>query len=374
MKIAVLALTRGGQVIAERIRDSFAPGEVDLYFSKKLRENFSSINFREEACYFKEPLQEVVSKIMSEYGALIFVMATGIVVRILAPLLKDKTRDPAVLVLDEGGNYVISLLSGHLGGANELALKVAEKIKAQPVITTATDVGKKPALEMVAQKYNMEVEPREGIKEVNWALANGLKVEVFKEKGLALPPGFPFQAVEIKEDEAGLYMDLKGEKASGINPAVIISSRLYNPDELSNIYPGKIVCLRPRDIILGVGCKRGISGEELLSFIREGFQEEGFSLKSLRVIVSVELKREEKGLLEASHRLGKEVVFYSPEELKEKMPLVSHSSFVEKAAGTGAVCEPAALLGAGREELLWKKKKFKGMTTAAARLPSGWWE
>ncbi|RQD73580.1 MAG: hypothetical protein D5R97_09240 [Candidatus Syntrophonatronum acetioxidans] len=374
MKIAALALTRGGQVVAKKIKKSFPAGEVDLYFSKKLEGQFPGTSPGEGACYFQESLQAVVKEIFSQYRALIFVMATGIVVRVLGPLLRDKTRDPAVLVLDEGGNYIISLLSGHLGGANELALQVAEKIGAEPVITTATDVRKKPALEMVARKYNMEVEPSQRIKEVNWALVNNIKIKFFKERGLALPPGFPFQ-VEEMEEERRAGVSSKGKGDYGGNPVVIITSRLHSPEELSDFYPGEnFLFLRPRDLVLGVGCKRGISGEELLSFIEKSFQEEGFSLKSLRRIVSVELKREEKGLMEVAQRLGKELAFYSPGELREKMSLVSFSPFVEETTGTGAVCEPAALLGAGREELLWKKKRFKGMTTAAARLLSGWWE
>jgi len=372
MKIAAVALTRGGKVTAEKIQHLYPPGKVDLYLPSKLGSNPE--DSRESSIiYFQKPFKEVFGKLFKEYNALVCVMATGVVVRTVARYLQDKREDPAVVVVDEKGEYFISLLSGHLGGANLLAEQLAAKTGGQAVITTATDVCGKPAVEMLARSLNCEVYPRENIKKINWAFVNGVKVKVLIEKGLSLPEEFPLER-ETLETPIGEQLIFQENNASGIEKYfVIITSRMLPEKEINRFFNANLF-LYPKNIVLGVGCKRGITSGQLLSFIKRSFLEEGYSLHSLSKIVSVDIKKDEKGLLEAAEKLGVSAEFVSIEQIKSIKEQVSHSDYVENVMGVGSICEPAALIGAGRGELIWKKKKTAGITTAAARVTSRWWE
>lgn len=376
MKIAVLALTRGGELTAARIQRAYLEGEVDLYLPEKLMPKIGEAGLQKGRTYFKDSFQEVFEFVFHQYRALVCVMAVGIVVRIAAPFLNNKYHDPAVVVLDEKGKYAVSLLSGHLGGANELALEIAEKIGAQAVITTATDVCGKPAVEMLAREYKLALEPRENIKKLNWALAHDIPIKVFVQEGIELPPVFsPGQGhfegpYKIREPQ-DVQINAKGCDDSLNQPCLVISTNLYPNNVFESI---NCVLGRPQYIVLGVGCKRGISPEQLIQFVHHCFQEEGLSPLCLKKIVSIELKNNEEGLREAARRLEVPLEFVTEDQIKNLKADVSRSIFVEEITGVGCVCEPAALIGAGREELLWKKKKYQGMTTAAAGETYRWWE
>lgn len=376
MKIAVVTLTRGGELTAARIQRAYPEGEVDLYLPEKLKPDTGCPDPQEGRTYFKDSFQEVFGFLFHQYRSLVCVMAAGIVVRIVAPYLQDKYKDPAVVVLDEKGEYAVSLLSGHMGGANALASDVAKKIGAQAVITTATDVCNKPAVEMLAREHKLVLEPRENIKKINWALVHDMPVKFFFQEGIELPPVFlteqgnfegPYEMGEIQE----LQNKTKGGENSLDQACLVVTPTLY----LENILENKECVLgRPQYIVLGVGCKRGITPEQLIDFIEKCFQEEGISPLCLKKIVSIDLKNNEEGLLEAARRLEVPLEFVTEEQINNLKAEFSRSIFVEEITGVGCVCEPAALIGAGREELLWKKKKFQGMTSAAAGVPYRWWE
>ncbi len=394
MKIAAVALTRGGKATAEKIQNLYPPGKVDLYLPSKLATEWTpepdykggevpESSRKSSIMYFQKPFREVFGSLFKEYSALICVMATGIVVRTAAPYLKDKWEDPAVVVVDEKGQFFISLLSGHLGGANFLVEQLASKTGGQAIITTATDVCKKPAVEMLARSINCQAFPRENIKKINGAFVNGVKVKAFIEKGLTLPENFPLETEVFEPTTVAQLIEgqLTGEQLTkkqltfpGNNKnesdperyCIIITSRQF-PEK-------QILFLHPQNIVLGVGCKQGITSGQLISVIKKSFIEEGYSLHSLRKILSIDIKKEEKGLLEAAEILGVPIEFVSREQIRNLKEEVSHSDYVERVIGVGSVCEPAALIGAGRGELIWRKKKTAGITTAAARVTSRWWE
>ncbi len=374
MKIAVMALTREGVKAAVKIQRAYPEGEVQLYLPEKLK--WERANGENNTIYFTEPFQKIFGMLFHRYRSLICVMAAGIVVRTAAPYLKDKYDDPAVVVLDQKGEFAVSLISGHLGGANALALDVAGKIGAQAVITTATDVSNKPAVEMLARDYKLALEPRSNIKKINWALVHDIPVKVFVQEGIQFTPESFWQEgsfegpYEIQGLNSLTQEEIEGEAVPD-QPCLIISPALYSDIPLENL---DWVLGRPQYIVLGVGCRRGISPEQLVQFIRQCFKEEGISPLCLKKIVSIELKSSEEGLLEAAGQLGVPLEFITAEQIKNLKTRVSWSAFVEEITGVGCVCEPAALLGAGREELLWKKKKYQGMTTAAAGAPYRWWE
>ncbi|MHB8172659.1 MAG: cobalamin biosynthesis central domain-containing protein, partial [Thermincolia bacterium] len=215
MSTAIIVLTAQGVKTAKRAKDHLTlqgSDPIHLYLPEKLMGLLEA----GEARVYQGPLREVVEKIFHQYRALICVMALGIVVRLIGPLAANKGEDPAVVTLDEKGQFVISVLSGHLGGANQLAGQLAEALGATAVITTATDVQGKTAIDVLARQWGMGIEPLASIKIVNGALLEDKQVTVFHEGDLpgALPESYlaiPFSS---------------GENREGLVPTVYISNKI----------------------------------------------------------------------------------------------------------------------------------------------------
>lgn len=249
--------------------------------------------------------------------ALLFIGACGIAVRAIAPLLRDKTKDPAVLVMDEAGKHVIPILSGHIGGANELALEIARRTGAHSVLTTATDVRGVPAIDTWAVKNDCAIENPCAIKAVSAAtLAGG-------------------------------------------NVGVMITERTLKPP-----FPVTLT-LRPRTLALGVGCKRGINAagleEQALSFLRQC----GVSLLSVRTLATIDLKAREEALLAFSEKYHLPLACYDAQTLLKVPGHFAHSDFVMRTTGVDCVCERAAVKASGGV-LLMGKTVLEGVTFALA--------
>lgn len=279
---------------------------------------------------------------------IVCIMATGIVVRAAAPLIKDKRIDPAVVVLDEKGKFAISLLSGHLGGANALAKEIADYLGAEAVITTASDVQGKLALDVWAIGKNLHIENFEKLKKLSARIVNGERIRLKTDETLSareLPDEFiPVNSIEEAD--------------------VIITHRLIKSNALF---------LRPKNLIAGVGCNRGTSKEEFEKTIKEIFKEEGLSYHSIRSLATIDLKSDEEGLLEFADKSGLEIDFFPGDELNEAASAcnVEKSEAVEAATGAVAVAEPAALLCAQRRSdncaILVPKRKRGNVTLAIAK-------
>lgn len=278
----------------------------------------------------------------------IFIMATGIVIRKVAPLLKDKRTDPAVVVLDENGRFVISLVSGHIGGANALASEIADHLGAQAVITTASDIQGKVSLDLWALEKDLYVEDMVKLKEVSTAIVNDRSVTIFSETAMR-PEDVP--------DEFSI-VDSPGEAD------IIISSELM---ELNAFF------LRPRSLVAGIGCNRGTQKEEIESVIAEIFHENRLSPHSIRSLASIDVKRDEKGLLEYAQDNELNISFFSAEELNRAAEIykLARSETVMAATGAAAVAEPAAMLGADslsdQCNLVVPKQKRGNVTLAIAK-------
>ncbi|NVM57355.1 MAG: cobalamin biosynthesis protein [Desulfobacterales bacterium] len=283
-------------------------------------------------------------------------MATGIVVRIIAPLIKDKTVDPAVVVLDEKCNHCISLLSGHLGGANELARQIAQIVEAVPVITTATDVNDVPSIDLIAEELNLSIENPDAIKIVNMALLERKTIEVFDPYGL-LKDSLPAATVTPT-----LPSPLKGEGLGGGKN----QPSIYVGDEIKELPPTCLV-LRPRILVAGIGCNRGTGKEEIKNFLYDVFRKYRLSVKSMCSLATIDIKKDEGGVIELAEEFGLPIMFYSSEELNRVRGLQSPSKLVQRHTGVESVCEGAALLGAKTSKLLVPKQVGKDVTVAVAR-------
>jgi cobalt-precorrin 5A hydrolase len=282
---------------------------------------------------------------------LVCVMAAGIVVRSIAPYLRGKDRDPAVVVADEAGKFAVSLLSGHLGGANDLARQVAAILGGTPVITTATDVRGLPALDSLAAARGWAIENLDGVRQVSMALLSGQAVR------LVDPDGY---LADVLEENPGLFIaanDLDAALA-GAGPGVYVGFR-------ERAWPPGWLLLRPKNLVAGMGCHRGTPAAEILEFLRRIFRQERLSLASLKALATIEAKKEEPGLRQAAAELGVEFVWFTKEELQE-IPVPHPSKQAAKHVGAPSVSEAAALKGAGGE-LVLPKVKGANATLAVAR-------
>ena len=289
MRIAIFSITQRGLNLSKKISEQLE-GCAEFIKGK----NFES-------------LREVVDENFQKYDALIFISATAIAVRMIAPHIKNKLIDPAVIVIDELGQHVISLLSGHIGGANDLTLKVAKIIHAEPIITTATDINKKFSIDSLA---GIKPEPKDAIKIINSAILRGEKVFV----------------------TAG--------------------------DTILNLNPLKL--------ILGIGCKRGTSKEKIFSAVNESCKKISQPIERINLIASVDIKRDEVGLIEFAKMINREIKFFDVKTLQKTIDRynLTESEFVKKIIGVGNICESSALSCVEHGRFALTKNKFEKVTVA----------
>ncbi|MDH4099689.1 MAG: cobalt-precorrin 5A hydrolase [Nitrospirota bacterium] len=344
MKTAIIAITRGGAELGEQL---LGLPDSTLFLPEKFKADFAE---RASVKHFDTPVAELVGTIFSHYPGLLFVMATGIVVRTVAPLLKDKTVDPAVVVMDEKGRFAISLLSGHLGGANELACMAAGITGGQAVITTATDVNDLPAIDLIAKEHRWVIENPDAIKTINAAIVNGGRVGIYDATGhlkgqLDGIPQFVFQP------NAGACL------AADVDARVIVDIALYEA-------PGALL-LRPCTLVAGMGCNRHTTAQEIGEVFHRHLTSNGLSPLAVRGLATINLKEDEAGLLEFAEKSGLPISFYTAEELNT-VGGIDPSDYLMKTIGAQGVCEPAAMLSAGTSRLLMKKVKDGNVTMAVA--------
>lgn len=341
-RIGIAAFTQRGRGLAQRLEREF--GECEFL-------------------HCTGRLGDWCGECFASADGMIFVGACGIAVRTISPFLRSKTADPAVLVLDEAGQFVISLLSGHIGGANEFALAVAERIGAVPVITTASDVNGIFAADVFARKNRLTIASMKDAKRIAAALLRKEKVGVWcsgriegtvPEELCLLEPG------TVPEDLRGLQY-------------LIWISEFLPPAEWVRESPGcegeaadrTVLHLIPRSAVLGAGCRRGKSAEEIRRVAGQILKEAGISENALCAVASIGLKKDEPGLLELCRDYGVELVTFPAEELERAEGTFSRSEFVEKTTGVDNVCERAAVLAAGPGGKLIRRKHAENGVTAA---------
>lgn len=313
--------------------------------AKKIKRLYSDV----EVLKFKS---EAVSEAWNERGNLIFIMASGIVVRTIAPLIKDKQTDPAVVVLDEKGGFAISLLSGHLGGANKIAKEIADFLSGQAVITTASDTNNLPAIDLWAKENDLVIENWDTVPEISTRFLNSGELRVYSEVGIKMPEGF-----------------LRVDKPSSAD--VLIPSKQF---QISNLSPRRVACgdksqiyLRPKNLIIGIGCNSGTSADEIEDAVKRALAEKNLSFLSIHSVATIDIKADEKGINEFVREYGFPIKTFTANKLNA-LNGIQKSTIVFKATGAYAVAEPAALLASGADKLLVKKQKIGNVTVAIAEL------
>jgi len=350
--VAIITLTKGGAQLGALLKERFP--EAHLYVPCKLE-----IKER-KAKRFSEQLGVLCGELVNYYSGLIFIMAVGIVVRIISPFLCHKSVDPAVVVVDEKGRFAISLISGHLGGANELAKEVALITGGEPVITTATDVHETHSLDLLAKQLDCKIIDFNGLKQCNYALLHGEKVGIYPD---ILKSYIPLR----KKRGIMFYKSIKSLLSSDCLYKVIISNKRIE-DGVSK-QKRTVISLNPRNLVVGIGCNRSTSSSEIEDMVRRFFNEWGLSFQSIKKIATVDIKSSEKGLISFVRKHNFEIEFFKAKQLNKVGCLTPPSKSSLKAVGSKGVCEPAALLGAGVTTLLHSKKKTSNVTVAVAEIP-----
>lgn len=361
--MAVITLTGAAALLGQKVKNKFS--QTDLYVSGRFKGEYQD-------CFFVgEDFSGFVALLWDRYSHFVFIMASGIVVRAIAPLLKNKKIDPAVVVLDEKGDFAISLVSGHAGGANALARKLAVKLGATPVITTASDIQGIPSIDELARKWYCVLEHSQDLKKITWSVLHGEKIAILTSVKLEVdfPPNVQVYAID-KINKSFLAcrgvvyiiektLDFAGESAC----------------QLDSLEPGKLefaqelpyVVLRPRNIIVGIGCRRGTPKENIRYAIENTLENAGISINSIACLATITVKSDEKGLIEAAEELGVSVRIITPEEIQAVEGQFKGSDFVKKQVGVGAVAEPAAWLAAKKPEIITGKNKYPGITVAVVK-------
>lgn len=322
MKLALIAATDAGWILAEKLCRSLPDADV-----------IKTVH----------GIRQTLESLWQTHDGLICIMATGIVVRSLNGLSHSKYSDPCVIVVDEKGSFAISLLSGHIGGGNRLARKVAEICGGIPVITTASDVSGHTSVDLWSIENNLVITNPERLAAISAKLLNQGTLKVFQDKSYL--KSLPYD-----------YLASLDRAAADI----VISAA----DET----PGDYLHMLPRRRYIGIGCRRGTPRNEILAALDE-LESEGLDLRTVAAMASIDLKKDEKALLEIS-KLKKWPLRFFPREILDAVETPCRSEKVYQKVGTHSVSEASAIKAAGAGgipgRLIIKKRKWKQTTIAVA--------
>lgn len=339
MTRAIITLTRGGMELGLKLLEEYK--DSVLFINKK---------FNVEGCRIRQidkGIKYLTKEIFHEYKCLIFIMAAGIVVRSIAPILQHKAKDPAIIVIDERGQNVISLLSGHLGRANEITVDIAKKLKSNPVITTASDVTDSIAVDTLAIKLNLDIEKLGEATKITAHIVNGEKVGIIGRDKLNIQ--LPNNITVLK----------KNEDIGALKGLIIITNEKEIPyDEIDT------VVLRPRNLVIGIGCRKRKSKEEIIKAIKASLDKINKSQLSIKHLATIDVKKDEIGIIEAANYYEVPLRIVERHDVQKIEQDFETSSFVKKTIGVGAVAEPAAFLTSNEGRVVLGKTKYNGITIA----------
>lgn len=374
MKVSIISFTLRGIELSLKIKMAFSrEAEEDLCLYTKCSHAEKSLTERKLTeknlaekdlvesglSYVEQPLTEWTGEQMKARRSLLFIGACGIAVRAIAPFLTDKLNDVPVLVMDEQGRFVIPVLAGHVGGANELALSLAERMGSTPVITTATDLNHCFAVDLFARRNALHIVNKDGIAKVSSRILAGEEVTMAVEEG------------HLREEEAQTLRGRRGSRKTNIPDGIRLVSTEAPVDVLvapASYGQGRLLTLRPKEYVIGIGCKRGKAAEQIDHFVNRALKESGISMEQVAAFASIDRKKDEEGILWMSSHYGIPLVTYSAEELQQVEGNFHASEFVKSQVGVDNVCERAALRFSGPDGILVTGKQAEdGITVAIAK-------
>ena len=348
-KIAVLAITKNGIEIGLKLKEYFS--DFEIFAPIKFSNNDEKIQWYEDST-----TQKIVDLFKNNDG-IICLFSLGAVIRLLAPHIKDKKTDPAVIVIDDNANFVISVLSGHLGGANELSNEIAEKMGSTPIITTAADVNKTIAVDLVGREFGWKINDDSNVTRISAFMVNKEKIGVFQNIGKKewwkgkLPENITF------------FSDMKELKDSDSKAYLIITNDEINDEEVEK----DSVVYRVPNLVVGIGLHWNTSKETILNGVNETLEK--FELKQNQIARFVSIKKDKDviGLIELGKEMNIPIEYIDREELAT-ITAPNPSKTVQAFEGTASVSEAAAIKSSEGELIVEKQKFPPNLTVAIARI------
>lgn len=334
MKIAIISVSDKGKDLAVKLKDLL---------------NDDSTIIRVDL--FHKNVKKYIKIAFYEYDAIIAIMASGILIRSIAPYIESKTTDPAVLNIDDNGNFVISALSGHLGGANKLTNKIADLIDATPVITTSSDVNNKLGIDVLASDLYLSINNTKEILFFNKAILEGQKLK------FTINP----------DSDKGYLIGYLQNNTLEMDVSLCCSQNICENEIIVSL-EGHEIILTERKLVVGIGCKSGKSSSEIYDGYKKSLEEINIDESRVNMLASAEVKKDEEGLLELAKTLNKPINFVDLDRLKLfESKDIQKSEFVKSKFGIYGVCEPSALITAGFDsKLIYKKTSYSGVTISMA--------
>ena len=344
MRLSIISFTENGKQLSESIV-KLLERELEIRLYTKCEAGIKD-DLYSDILFVKTSVGDWAKERIQEQNALLFIGACGIAVRAVAPHLTDKLHDAPVLVMDEKGKYVIPILSGHMGGANDLANHIAKKTGAVPVITTATDLNKKFAVDLFAKRNSLYIANKDGIVKVSSKVLAGKEITICIETGH-----------EITCEETGV-------RIVPYPPDRFVDVVVTSKDDVFDTS----LLLKPREYVIGIGCKKGKKADEIDDFILKAIKKKGISIMQIFALSSISQKQNEQGIIEWCRTEGIPFFTYTAEELQEVTGTFTKSVFVKHQVGVDNVCERAAVKACGEGgKLICPKVAENGMTIAIAR-------
>jgi cobalt-precorrin 5A hydrolase len=379
MKIAIISTTKNGDKIANLLKE-----ELENKYS------YYCYTFNKDKV-IELKLYNVCEKAIKEFESIVFISSTGIAVRGISSFIKAKNIDPGVVVVDSLGKYAISLLSGHLGGANDLTKIISSILNSKPIITTATDNLDLIAPDMIAKYNNLIIDDLKTCKNISSLLINGANIGFIDDKNLInLPNEYSQEIVNSKgmviitnklkindyyktsRNNSKITNNNSNSKTINNNSNSEIdnnnsnskiannNSKIINNNSQSIAINKPVLKLIRKDIILGIGCKKNYNKNMMKENVIKALNENNVDIRSVKKIATVNIKSNEEAILELSKFLNATIEIFSIDQIKEVENHYNQSDFVKKAIGVGCICEPVIELSKGK--IIVNKLKLNGMT------------
>ena len=344
--VSVLAITKNGVNIGGKLKELFP--DWNIFAPSKLSNENKSI------IWYSEPTSDKIIELFKNSNALICLFSLGAVIRLIAPHLKDKKTDPAVIVIDDKMTFVISVLSGHIGGANELTQEISEKLNALPVITTAADVNKTIVVDLVGRQFGWKIDDETTVTKISAHMVNSEPIGVFQQTG---------NTKWYKElpKNVTIYDNLEELKKSNSKAHLIISDAIID-DELAQ----ESVIYRPQSLVIGIGLHWDTTKDTIREGIEDCLEKFNLSSKCIAKLVSIKKPEDVQGLIDLGKEMEIPVEYVDREELAEIIT-PNPSSTVKAFEGTASVSEAAAIKVSNGKLIVEKQKFPPNLTIAIAR-------
>lgn len=350
-KVAIVCITKNGINISKRIKEKIP--SASIYAQSKHKDSSDGI------IWFEKNTKIMIEEIFKEYESIICIFSLGAVIRLISNLLKDKKTDPAVIVIDDKANFVISTLSGHLGGANSLTKSIADILNSTPVITTAADVNETIAVDLLGSEFKWRIENFENVTKISAFMVNEEKIGVYQDTGET-----KWWNKELPKN-VSIVKDIDELRSDDFKAGLIISDKIITDPLLVN----KSVIYRPKSLVVGLGFHWDTTQKEIEDGILKVLKENGLSFLSIRNLSSLNRGKFPASLGSFSDKHGIPLEFYDKEKL-DKIMVPNPSDVVKKYEGTSSVSEASSILSSGGELIVTKQKFPPNLTVAVSRINS----